>query len=223
MDITLGATLVCTLLAYLFCGIPFGLVIAKASSAHVDVRKVGSGNIGMTNVARSAGAGAAALTFLCDAGKGALFVLLSRLVFAHAFLGGSWGLSDPTAEYGWCVALVFAGCVLGHVFSPYLGLKGGKGISTGFGAALAVWPPLGLVALGVFLLFAVPSHYVSLGSVCAALSLPIAALVFGFNPAATALVVVVAIVVIWKHRENVKRLIHGEERRFSVHKKDASK
>ena len=91
------ATLACMAGAFLICGIPSGLIIARHSSEHVDVRKVGSGNIGMTNVARSAGGGAAALTLLCDAGKGYLAIMLGRLVVSQVAFGGDF---SQTAALG---------------------------------------------------------------------------------------------------------------------------
>ena len=113
-------TAICALGCFLICGIPSGLIIARASSEHVDVRKVGSGNIGMTNVARSAGASAAALTLLCDAGKGAVAILLARLVIAQVAFGGDWSQTLAQAQGGLASATLYASCVLGHIFSPYL-------------------------------------------------------------------------------------------------------
>ncbi len=137
-------TAICALGCFLICGIPSGLIIARASSEHVDVRKVGSGNIGMTNVARSAGASAAALTLLCDAGKGAVAILLARLVIAQVAFGGDWSQTLAQAQGGLASATLYASCVLGHIFSPYLHFKGGKGISVGLGAGLgsssSYWP-----------------------------------------------------------------------------------
>ena len=110
------ATLACMAGAFLICGIPSGLIIARHSSEHVDVRKVGSGNIGMTNVARSAGGGAAALTLLCDAGKGYLAIMLGRLIVSQVAFGGDFSQSRTwasTAErasaWGWARALASAG------------------------------------------------------------------------------------------------------------------
>ena len=198
-------TAICALGCFLICGIPSGLIIARASSEHVDVRKVGSGNIGMTNVARSAGASAAALTLLCDAGKGAVAILLARLVIAQVAFGGDWSQTLAQAQGGLASATLYASCVLGHIFSPYLHFKGGKGISVGLGAGLGFCWPVALSMLAVFVVLAIPTGFVSLGSVFAALSLvPLA---------------VISLTVVWAHRENVRKLVRGEERRFSIHKK----
>ena len=102
---------------------------------HVDVRTTGSGNIGTTNVARSVGKGAAALTLLLDLGKGLVWMLLSRLVLALVFFGGDAAALDHTTFFGTALTVVFLGCICGHVFSPYLHFHGGKGIAVGFGAA----------------------------------------------------------------------------------------
>lgn len=210
-------TALLTVGAYLVCGIPFGLIVA-AVMGHVDVREVGSGNIGTTNVARSVGKGAAALTLLLDLGKGLVWMLIARLVLAFAFFGGDLSALDHTTAFGSALAVVYLGCICGHVFSPYLRFHGGKGIAVGFGAALGLHWPVALCLLAVFLVLALPSRYVSLGSIAAAASLPIWCVVFGFPLGSVIPITVAAIVVIWSHRENVRRLVHGEERRFTFHK-----
>ena len=205
--------------AYLVCGVPFGLLVARAMG-HVDVRTTGSGNIGTTNVARSVGKGAAALTLLLDLSKGLVWMLLSRVVLAFAVFGGDFASLDHTTVFGTSLTVVFLACICGHVFSPYLHFHGGKGIAVGFGAALGLYWPIGLGVLALFLVLVIPTRYVSLGSVFAAASLPVWCAVFGFPPVAVAPVAVAAVVVVWSHRENVRRLLHGEERRFSFHKSE---
>lgn len=203
--------------AYLVCGIPFGLLVARAMG-HVDVRTTGSGNIGTTNVARSVGKGAAAATLLLDLGKGLVWMLVARLVLALAVFGGDFASLDHTTVFGTSLSVVFLACICGHVFSPYLHFHGGKGIAVGFGAALGLYWPVGMGALAVFLVLALPSRYVSLGSIAAAASLPVWCLVFGFPLVSVVPVTIAAAIVVWSHRENVRRLVHGEERRFSFHK-----
>ena len=211
-------TLACMVAAFLICGIPSGLIIAKHSKVHVDVRTVGSGNIGMTNVARSAGAGAAALTFLCDAGKGLVAMLLCRLVLAGVAFGGDFGATSALGDHGWVCTLLYMSCVLGHVYSPYLGFHGGKGISVGFGAALGLLWPVALLMLLVFAVLAVPSRYVSLGSVAAAISLPIVSFACGIRGPQILPLVVVTLVVVFAHRKNIAKLANGTERKFTVRK-----
>lgn len=217
MNALIPATLGLLALAYFLCGIPFGLVMGRHSAEHVDVRTVGSGNIGMTNVARAAGAKAAALTFLLDVGKG-----LASMLVARAVLGAVSGLGFAGAtmgsQVGPLVTLVFCANILGHVFSPYLHFRGGKGISVGFGSALAMCWPLGLAMLAVFLAFTLPTRYISAGSVAAAVATPFLALLLGATPVASIFVFLPCLVVIWRHAENIKRLRAGTERRFTVHK-----
>lgn len=213
------ATALLALGAYLICGVPFGLLVAGAMG-HVDVRTTGSGNIGTTNVARSVGKGAAALTLLLDLSKGLVWMLLSRVVLAFAVFGGDFASLDHTTVFGTSLTVVFLACICGHVFSPYLRFHGGKGIAVGFGAALGLYWPIGLGVLALFLALVIPTRYVSLGSVFAAASLPVWCAAFGFPPVAVAPVAVAAVVVVWSHRENVRRLLHGEERRFSFHKSE---
>lgn len=218
----IGATCVAAIVSFFVCGIPFGMFFAAKLSG-IDVRKTGSGNIGMTNVARSAGGKAAALTFLCDVGKGVVCVLLGKLVIANLCCGGDWFAVAYNGAFGWVGSVLFAASVFGHIFSPYLHFHGGKGISVGLGAGLAMWWPIGLGMLAVFLLCTIPTRYVSLGSICAAASLPIQAALWGMSVPAVIPTAMVAAVVIWSHRENIGRLVRGEERRFSIKHKDKNK
>lgn len=213
-----AVTLLLAVGAYLVCGVPFGLLVA-AVMGHVDVREVGSGNIGTTNVARSVGKGAAALTLLLDLGKGLVWMVVARFVLAFAFFGGDFYSLDHTTALGAALCVVYLGCICGHVFSPYLHFHGGKGIAVGFGAALGLHWPVALGLLAVFLVLTLPTRYVSLGSVAAAASLPVWCAVLGFPPVSLVPISVAAVIVIWSHRENVRRLIRGEERHFSFHKK----
>ena len=223
MDLSI-VTAVAAVAAYFICGIPFGLVIASAMNG-IDVRKSGSGNIGMTNVARTAGGKAAAFTFACDVGKGVLSMLLGKLIIANLCFGGDTAMLAHNAAFGWVSTTLFCACVLGHIFSPYLGFHGGKGISVGLGAGLGLYWPLGLSMLAVFLVLTIPSRYVSLGSVAAAASLPIFGMLYGIRGIALIPTVIDAVIVIWSHRQNIVRLVRGEEHRFQIHhdKKDEDK
>ena len=186
------------LIAFTLGGIPFGLIIASVM-AHEDIRKLGSGNIGTTNVARNAGKAAGILTLICDAGKGIISVLLVRwFLSTQGFTPLVSGNTSAEAEF--IISFVYACCVLGHIFSPWLHFHGGKGIAVGFGGGLAVNPLAALVALAVFITLAVPTKYVSLGSIGAAVAIPLFCLLFGMDPVATIPVLVVATAVIWAHR-----------------------
>ena len=213
-------TCVFMVVAYFFCGIPFGLLISRAM-AGVDVRTTGSGNIGMTNVARSVGKGAAALTLVCDLGKGLLVMTVARWAIAELALGGDASSLAATGSNGLATSCLYAACVLGHIFSPYLHFHGGKGIAVGFGAGLGYHAGVAWSLLAVFVVFALPSGYVSVGSIAAAISLPFLSLLFGVPPLTTLPVAVVAAVVVWAHRANIKKLRNGTESKFTFKKKDA--
>lgn len=218
--------IICTaafmLAAYFVCGIPFGLVVAKGSPEHVDVRTVGSGNIGMTNVARAAGGKAAGKTFLLDMGKGLVIMAAARFGLGLAS-GGGWGAMSAAGPFAPCLSLVFMACIFGHIFSPYLGFHGGKGISVGLGAGLVLLWPMALSAFAIFLILAIPTRYISLGSIAAALTMPFLGLLFKMDPVASIFVFIPCIVALWRHRENVKRLATGKESRFSLHKDDSAR
>ena len=204
--------------AFFVGGIPFGLIIARLL-AHEDIRSVGSGNIGTTNVARSAGSTAGVLTLVCDAGKGFLSVCVARLVLSSVVDGGSVAL-DLGGAYHWAISFVYACCVLGHIFSPFLHFHGGKGIAVGFGGGLALNWPMAVMAFLVFLALALPTQYVSLGSVGAAVAIGVFAIIFGEPPFSVLCILAVGATVVWAHRENLSRLSQGSERKFSIGSKD---
>ncbi len=206
-------------LAYLICGFPSAYVIGE-KLGHVDVRTVGSGNVGTTNIARSVGAGAGALTLVLDVLKAVVSVLLGY-VLVGVVGAGDVAAVRPGGALDWTMALVFGFCLLGHIFTPYLHFKGGKGIAVGLGASLALMPAVGASLLIPFLLLALTTRYVSLGSIAAAVSLPFWVWLY-LRPSAAFLVIVscVALLAIWAHRGNIRKLLAGTERRFSFKKKD---
>ena len=155
-------------------------------------------------------------------GKGIVAMALGRLVLSLV-AGVPWSETNVMGQLGLSASLLFAACVFGHMFSPYLGFKGGKGISVGFGAALLLWWPADVAILVVFLLFAIPSHYVSLGSVAAALALIVCSLAMGFGAARALPVIAVCLVVILKHRSNIVRLCRGTESAFAIHHADGDR
>ncbi|HHT91505.1 MAG: glycerol-3-phosphate 1-O-acyltransferase PlsY [Bacillota bacterium] len=184
-------------LSYLLGSIPFGLLIGRWG-AKVDVRLHGSGNIGMTNVWRTAGGLCALMTLICDAGKGFLSVLL-----AEHFVGGT---TFPL------VAGIFA--VIGHNWPVFLGFRGGKGVATIAGVLLAFRPLGAAILFVIWILVLLISRYISLASLVVAACLP---LVLGLLRSAwveVALAVIVAIVTIYRHRSNIERLRNGTEFRF---------
>ena len=205
---------------FLVCGIPFGKIVARAKG--VDIQKVGSGNIGTTNVAREIGKGAAALTLALDAGKGALATGLASWLFQQPgiVLADAADVSvAPTGTGAWLVGLVMVAAVWGHIFSPFLHFHGGKGIAVGVGSLLGFLLPVALIELGVFVVLVVATKRVSIGSITVAAALPVVVgLVYGWNWPLVATVAVAGWTVVWAHRSNMRKLAEGKEKAFAFHK-----
>lgn len=216
MTVNAVALVAYLVVTFFVCGIPFGKIIARAKG--VDIQHVGSGNIGTTNVAREIGKGAAALTLLFDAGKGALATGLATTMFpAWVTVGVA---CDPTGEGAWCVGLVMLAAVCGHIFSPFLGFHGGKGIAVGVGSLLGFAWPVGLIELGIFFVIAYLTKRVSAGSITVAGIVGLVlALFYGPNLGQDLIVEFAGLIVVWAHRSNIKKLMRGEEKPFSFHKK----
>ena len=179
------------LLGYALGSIPFGLILTRAFGAG-DLRTIGSGSIGATNVLRTGRKGLAAGTLLLDAGKGALAVVLAAQW---------WPLAAPVAAFG---------AIVGHCFPVWLGFKGGKGVATALGIALALSWPVALVCAAVWLAVVALSRTSSLGGMIATLSGPIAAWALGRAELVLPLAGI-ALVVLWRHRANIARLSAGTE------------
>jgi glycerol-3-phosphate acyltransferase PlsY len=184
-------------LGYVSGSIPFGLLIAKASKG-VDVRGIGSGNIGATNVLRAAGKGAAALTLALDMLKGWAPVALGRIV----------GASDAQ------VAGVALAAFLGHLYPVFLRFRGGKGVATFLGVLLALLPKVAFLVAGVWLLIAAVFRYSSLAALVAAAASPLLVWLLDGRRGFVALAVVLSGFILIRHRENMRRLLAGEERRI---------
>ncbi len=194
--------------AYLLGSIPNGYLLIRLFR-HEDIRSVGSGNIGATNVLRSGGKGLGAVTFLLDTLKGCAAVYLGAL------LGVLLAPSEPVRTMEALAALC---AVLGHMFPVWLGFKGGKGVATGFGVFLVAAPWAALAAISVFFLVLALSRFVSLASIMGSASFPVFAwlLVKGERPwFFIAVQFAVAALVIAKHHQNIRRLVNGTESRFS--------
>jgi glycerol-3-phosphate acyltransferase PlsY len=185
------------LAAYLIGAIPIGFLVARAA-AGTDIRRSGSGTIGATNVLRTLGKGPAILTLLGDILKG--YVALSA--------AGSIG-TEPWAAAGGAVAAVAGNC-----WPVFLGFRGGKGVATGLGAFLALIPWAVGPAAVLWLAVTAASRYVSLGSVVACLSLPLSAALLGYPRHAVIAAAMTALIIVWRHRENLARLASGTERRL---------
>ncbi len=193
--IDLPEILFCLVLGYLLGSIPFGLIIARLAGLG-DVRKIGSGNIGATNVLRTGKKWAAALTLLLDGGKGAVAVLL-----AYAFYGTEGGMVAGIAA------------VLGHIFPVWLRFKGGKGVATFIGVMLAANWPTGLLVIATWLIVAYLWKISSLSALVAAALAPAYTIAMGHLTEAV-LALGLAVVIFITHHENIHRLWRGEEPRI---------
>jgi acyl phosphate:glycerol-3-phosphate acyltransferase len=191
--------LVSIILSYLLGSVPFGLMFSKLFS-HVDVRTIGSGNIGATNVLRAAGKKAAVLTLLADALKGLVPVLVVKTVF----------LDDAVT------AVTGAAAILGHVFPVYLKFKGGKGVATSYGVVLAVAPWTGFVCLIVWGAVAFVWRYSSLSALISFACYPALTFLSGPNPSKPygLLSLFIFGMIYYRHRENIRRLLSGTETRI---------
>jgi glycerol-3-phosphate acyltransferase PlsY len=183
--------------AYLLGSIPFSFLVARAFGVE-DVRQVGSGNVGATNVLRSAGKAAGGLALLLDAAKGA-----AASGFAVYF----------APEKPAVAALAAVAAVLGHMYPVWLRFQGGKGVATGFGAFAPLAPKASLAATVLFLLTLAATRYVSLGSIVGAVSLAALAFVLGASPFVAGAATFTAALVVLRHRSNLQRLWRGSERR----------
>ena len=182
--------------AFLLGSFPTGVVVARAKG--VDLRKVGSGNIGTTNVGRALGRGWAAVVLLVDAGKGALPVVLAAQVFDVSWLPAAAGLA----------------AVLGQVFSMFLKGRGGKGVATSLGAGLALAPWPALICLVVWAALFAAFRISSLGSLAAVASFPTFLWLFHAGSGPNLVFAgATTILVFWRHKQNIGRLLRGEELR----------
>jgi glycerol-3-phosphate acyltransferase PlsY len=205
------ASLLIIVAAYLLGSIPAGYLLIRIFR-HQDIRSFGSGNIGATNVLRSGGKGLGAATFLLDMLKGSAAVCLGSLLGAYL---------APSAPAHNMEALAALFAVLGHVFPVWLGFRGGKGVATGFGVFLVAAPAAALAAISVFAVVLILSRYVSLASILGAASFPFFAwwLVRGDRPAFyIAVQATVALLLIAKHHQNIRRLLAGTESKFGAKK-----
>jgi len=182
-----------SLLGYLIGSIPFGLLLAKAAGKG-DIRQIGSGNIGATNVLRTGSKGLAAAVLLLDLGKGFVAVLCAWRWFPEA------------------VSAAALAAVIGHCFPAWLRFKGGKGVATNAGVSFGLAWPIGVAYAAVWLVVLAVTRISSLAGMSAVLAAVVGAAVLGFTQFVPVLAVI-ALLVIWLHRENIRRLLRGEEPR----------
>ncbi len=179
---------------YLLGSIPFGLLLTRAAGLG-DIRRIGSGNIGATNVLRTGRRGLALATLLLDGGKGAAAVLVAASFGADAALAAAFG------------------AIIGHLFPVWLSFRGGKGVATGLGVILAAFWPAGLAACAAWLAGAALSRRSSVGALAAFAAAPAAALAWG-RPTIAALLLMIGALVYMRHSANIRRLIAGTEPRI---------
>jgi glycerol-3-phosphate acyltransferase PlsY len=205
------AYIVVVLIAYLLGSIPTGFLVAKARG--VDIRTVGSGNIGATNVFRILGKTAGVFVLLADAAKGWL------AVFVMAKLIGGWlyPAAGPLTR-DWFAICAGVAAILGHNYTCWLYFKGGKGIATSAGVLVALVPWPLVIILSIWIVVFALSRYVSLASISASFALPFAAWVVGESTAITLVTAALAVLAIYKHKANIQRLIKGTESRIGVKK-----
>ena len=220
------------LAAYLIGAIPIGFLVTRAAGG-TDIRRAGSGNIGATNVLRTLGTGPAVLTLVGDIVKGYLAVRAARAIGPEAWAAAG-GAVAAVAGNCWPVFLRFRGgkgvatglgafltlipwavaVIVGNCWPVFLGFRGGKGVATGLGAFLALIPwAVGPAAL-LWLAVTGISRYVSMASVVACLSLPVGALLLGYPRHSVVAAAIAALIIVWRHRENIARLASGTERRL---------
>lgn len=183
--------------SFLLGSIPFGLIVGKLWGS-VDVRQHGSGNIGTSNVMRTVGKGAGALVLVLDVLKGAVPVMAAT----------SLGLSDAA------VAAAGFAAVAGHMWSAFLKFKGGKGVATTLGVLIALDYRLALSLLAIWLAVVIATRYISVGSLVAALCLPMLTWTFGHGTEYVVAGALICLLVFWRHRSNIERLRAGKEFRF---------
>ena len=205
--------------AFLLGSIPWGVVIGKLFF-HTDIRESGSGNIGTTNAMRVIGKKGGIAVFILDFGKGLLSGFLATILASYALAGGAPAGFEWVTERDF-LAVSFIGCISGHIYSPWLGFHGGKGIAVAVGCLFFVFGFVGAwIELGIFIVLVVATRYVSVGSIAAAVACPFLALYYYWgDPFAWCLITLSAFLVFYAHKANMQRLRSGTESRIGDKKK----
>jgi glycerol-3-phosphate acyltransferase PlsY len=194
-----GAIIACALFAYLCGSIPFGLIFAHLGG-HGDIRDIGSGNIGATNVLRTGNKHLALATLACDAAKGFVPVLIAQYFGTEAATAAA--IAAP----------------LGHIFPLWLRFKGGKGVATAAGALLAYAWPIGVAAILTWLVMAIVFRYSSLAAVTAATMATLYAWIMRPDGVEPLPILFISLIIIWRHRTNLTRLMRGDEDKIALRK-----
>jgi glycerol-3-phosphate acyltransferase PlsY len=209
------AYILTAVIGYLLGSIPTGFLVAKAKG--IDIRTIGSGNIGATNVFRALGKPAGILVLLADALKGWLPVAL----LAGLICGRLWPEAGPQSRE-WFRIVAGISAVLGHNYTCWLHFKGGKGIATSAGVLVALVPWALLIIAGIWVIVFALSRYVSLASIAASTALPFAAWATGASTTLIAITAAMTALAIYKHKANIKRLLAGTENRIGTRKMPAT-
>lgn len=231
-DFALPSILVAAI-SYLLGSISFSIIFTKLFDHNTDIRSLGSGNAGATNVLRSVGTGAAIFTFIFDFAKGAGSVMIGRAIFQY--FSGLVGAPPITVQYGAYIAGVL--CVIGHIYPLYFGFKGGKGALTSAAMiALIDWRVF-IIVISLFIILFIITRIVSLASICAAAAFPVSTFLVTFfvdlrggNSAlgpvsltyvlvTTAIALLMAVILIFEHRTNITRILNGTEKKLTIHRK----
>ena len=207
-----------TAAASYFLGCFNGAVIVSKYLLRDDVRNHGSGNAGLTNFHRVFGGPLTAVVILCDVLKAILAVLLGMWAFGPFPAVSIFGHMADSVLFGKYWTALF--CLLGHMFPCMFHFRGGKGILSGGTIAIMIDWRVALVGWGGFLILAVLTRYVSLGSVWAGASFPFISLYVYRDPVIFTIALILGGLVVWKHRGNIKRLLHGNESKFTLHRKE---
>jgi glycerol-3-phosphate acyltransferase PlsY len=187
------------LFAFFVGAIPFGLIIGRLT-AGVDITRRGSGNIGATNVTREIGIGWGIITLILDISKG--------------FLPLTIAINLPIQYHDLFLIIISIAVLLGHRYSPFLGFKGGKGVSTGFGLFLALSPVSAIISLFIFLLVVYLFNYISLGSIAGACFMPVILVLMDKPAFEIAIALLTTSLILVAHGENIIRIITGQERKW---------
>jgi len=198
---TLPHFLIIAVCSYLLGSLSFAIIVGKITMG-IDIRNYGSGNAGLTNAYRTMGGGKTLFVLLGDVAKGAAAVAIGAL------------LAGPIGKL---VAGIFV--IMGHMFPVYFGFRGGKGVLVGAVMLVLFDWRMFLIALAVFLIAVLATRWISLGSVLGAVTCPITVLILYRDPVLTAMIFGMAVAVIFMHRSNIMRMLHGEENKFSFKKK----
>lgn len=193
-----------SLIGYVIGSIPFGLILTKLAG-YGDIRKIGSGNIGATNVLRTGNKTLALLTVLCDASKAGVAAIIAKYIF-----GGETAITSSL--------LAGAFGVIGHNFPIWLKFKGGKGVASSFGFILATCWPVAIFALAIWLIMAFIFKYSSLSALTAAVLVPVISYFYAPTTEYTWFYSAIVLLVIVRHHANIKRLLHGEESKIKLKK-----